>query len=90
MFVIFIVVTFVELLTVEIFCVCVCVCGVWDVCVCGVVCVVCACLCGVVCVWVCVVCACLCVCVVFFVIYLLHSMPHYTVILHALHNLIFN
>jgi len=45
------------------------------------------------CVCVCVVCVCVwCVCVsVFFLfIYLLHSMPHYTVILHALHNLRFN
>ena len=79
MFEIFIVVTFVELLTVEIFfqiCVCVCVCGgcvyVCVVCVVCCVCVVCVCVCvsGVcvcVCVhgfvWVCVCVWCVCVCV---------------------------
>jgi len=41
------------------------------------------CVCGV---W-CVVCVGVCVCV--WVFFLLHSMPHYTVILHALHNLRF-
>ena len=68
---------------------CVCLCGVgvvclcvyeWcvgGVCMCGV-CDVCVCVCGV------------CVSVVFYLIYLLHSMPHYTVILHSLHNLRFN
>jgi len=59
-------------------CVCVCVCG---VCVCGCVCVWCACV------------SCVCgVCVLCFCVwgFLLHSMPHYTVILHALHNLRFN
>ena len=54
-------------------CVCVCVVCVCVMCVCGV-CGVCVCVCG--------------VCMGFYLfIYLFHSMPHYTVILHALHNL---
>ena len=77
----------------------VCVCVVY-LCVCECVCVcmyvcVCVCICVCVCMYVCVcVCICVCVCVVclcvVFLIYLLHSMPHYTVIVHALHNLNFN
>ena len=82
-------------------CVCVrCVCG-----VCVYICVWCVCLCEfVVCVWVCVWCACvvcgMCLCVCMCVwcvcvcggvcVFFLHSMPHYTVILHSLHNLRFN
>ena len=50
------------------------------------------CVCVSACVWIyvceCVFeCVCVCACVVFF---LLLIMPHYTVILHALHNLRFN
>jgi len=65
---------------------CVYVC-VWGVCICKYVCVVCVCVC-VLFVYVCV-CS-VCVCVGGFFKLLLHSMPHYTVILHALHNLRFN
>ena len=80
-------------------CVCVCVCGVCSVylgvlcvgvCVCVWLCLRCVCVCVVcvVCVWS--VSVCRCVCVFNFLIYLLHSMPNYKIILHALHNLRFN